>query len=117
MQEMEATAADLLTWSEVKNSSPELHVVAAVKGTLQDNLGRENGGTGIAVSTRTHESLGKRNPVVKDCYECGRAHKYGLCPTFGQVCRKFGTMNHYEKLSKYQLMATQMVQSNAYEEE
>ena len=57
MQEMEAAATDLQTWSEVKNSSPKVHVVAAVKGTFQDNLGRENCETGIAASTRTQESL------------------------------------------------------------
>ena len=32
MLEMEATAANLQTWSEVKNNSPELHVVADITG-------------------------------------------------------------------------------------
>ena len=40
-QGMEAMAADLQSWGEAKNGSPE--VVAAVKGTAKESFGNEDG--------------------------------------------------------------------------
>ena len=131
-QGMEATAADLQSWGEAKNGSPE--VVAAVKGTVKESFGYEDSEgvalvswapndqgsssrNGAAMGSRTQESWVRRNPKGKGCYKCSRVHKYGQCPAFGQVCWKCKGMNHFAKQCTSQQMATQMMESGRDEEE
>ena len=80
-------AADLQSWGEAKNGSPE--VVAAVKGTTKESFGDEDSEgvalvsrapndqgsssrNGAAMGFKTQESWVRRNPKGKGCPKCGR---------------------------------------------
>ena len=124
-QGMEAMAADLQSWGEAKNGSPE--VVATVKGTVKESFGYEDSEgvalvsqapndqgsssrNGAAMGPRTQESWVRRNPKGKGCSRCRRVHKYGQYPAFGQVCWKCKGTNHFAKQCTSQQMVTQMVE-------
>ena len=131
-QGMEAMVADLQSWGEAKNGSPE--VVATVKGTVKESFGYEDSEgvalvsqapndqgsssrNGAAMGPRTQESWVRRNPKGKGCSRCRRVHKYGQYPAFGQVCWKCKGTNHCAKQCTSQQMVTQMVESSRDEEE
>ena len=45
----------------------------------------DQGSSGRNGAARTQESWVQRNPKGKGCPTCGRVHKYGQCPAFGQM--------------------------------
>ena len=110
-QTMEATSADSESWVgkekkvddgdipvEVKSVSESAESVSEVQ-KLTNTRAREN-------------DHSQRYGEVRECRQCGRAHKPRQCPEYGQKCLKCGLLNHFA-MNYHNSEQTHMVQDDS----
>ena len=82
-QGMEATAADLQSWGEAKNESPE--VVAAVKGNVKESFGSEDS-EGVALVSRAlmdQSSSGRKGAAMGSSHGSEGIKRVKVVPSVG----------------------------------